>query len=247
MTVTEFSHEFDIHYNSIATNAAPPLDLYEKSVYLTKAQLELVKNYFNPKGNKYNDGFENSSKRRNDLRELIRSYKTSLEISSDNGIDENSQFFRIPNDTFLIIQERAKVESTDLCVNNTYVSVKPKTHDEYNSQINNPFKKPYKKVIWRMDYYSEQGSNKMIELISFDKVTEYKMRYVVYPSPIVLGDLLTLFPGENLSIDGVSQPQTCSLSESIHREILDRAVELASLDYRPETLQLRTSINTRNE
>jgi hypothetical protein len=247
MTVTEFSREFDIHYNSIATNAAPPLDLYEKSVYLTKAQLELVKNYFNPLGNKYNDGFEASSKRRNDLRELIRPYKTSLEITSDNGISEDSQFFKIPNDTFLIIQEKAKVESSDLCVNDTYISVKPITHDQYNSQINNPFKKPYKKVLWRMDFYSQMGSNKNVELISPYKVVEYKMRYVIYPSPIVLGDLLSLFPGENLSIDGVAQAQTSKLSESIHREILDRAVELATLDYRPEMLQLRTSLNTRNE
>ena len=44
MTVSEFSNEFDVYYNSIATNAAPSIDLYEKSVYLTKAQLEIVKN-----------------------------------------------------------------------------------------------------------------------------------------------------------------------------------------------------------
>jgi len=44
MTTKEFSNEFDILYNSIATNAAPGIDLYEKSVFLTKAQDELIKN-----------------------------------------------------------------------------------------------------------------------------------------------------------------------------------------------------------
>lgn len=247
MNVTEFSNEFDILYNSIATNDAPNLDIYEKSVYLTKAQLELVKNFFDPKGNKYNRGFEQSNKRRNDLKELIRNYKSTLNISSDAGIDDNSQFFNIPNSVFIIIQERAKVESSDLCVNGNTLKVVPKTHDEYNEQIDNPFKKPDSKTIWRMDYYSQSGNNKNVELITPYTVTEYKFRYIVYPSPIILGDLLSEFPNETLTIDGVSQPQTCQLSESIHREILDRAVELATLDYKPEMLQARTSINLRNE
>jgi hypothetical protein len=247
MTTREFSNEFDILYNSIATKSAPGIDIYEKSVYLTKAQLEIVKNYFTPQGNKYQKGFENTSKRRNDLNELIRNYKTTLTISSNDGIDNNSKFFRIPSNVFLIVQEKAKVISSNQCLNNAYIKVVPKTHDEYNRQIKNPFKKPDKKNIWRMDYYSQNGSNKNIELISEYQITEYACRYVVYPSPIILGDLLTLFPGENLSIDNVSQEQTCKLSESIHREILDRAVELALADYKPEKVQLKAQMNLRNE
>lgn len=49
MTTQEFSSEFDILYNNIMSNAAPGLDEYEKSVFLTKAQEEILKNYFNPK------------------------------------------------------------------------------------------------------------------------------------------------------------------------------------------------------
>jgi len=247
MTTKEFSNEFDILYNSIATKSAPGIDLYEKSVYLTKAQLELVKNYFNPNGNKYRKGFEQSSKRRDDLKELIRNYKTTLQLPSSDGINDNSKFFRVPNNVFLIIQEKAKVISSDSCVNNTYIKVIPKRHDEYESEINNPFKKPNKKNIWRLDYYSQNGSNKNIELISNYEITEYQCRYVMYPSPIILGDLISLFPGEDLSIDNVSQEQTCKLSQNIHREILDRAVELALADYRPEMVQLKAQMNLRNE
>lgn len=247
MTVQEFSREFDIYYNSIATNAAPSIDLYEKSVYLTKAQLELIKNYFNPKGNKYQDGFENSTKRRNDLKELIRNYNTSIKIDSNDGINNDSQFFKIPNDVFLIIQEQAKINDFNQCISNININVVPKTHDEYNLQINNPFKKPNDKLVWRMDYYNQTGNNKNIELISPYDISQYNCRYVTYPSPIVLGNLAILFPGENLTVDGVNQSQTCKLSESIHREILDRAVELATADYKPEMLQVKTQINTRNE
>tara|TARA_R110002124_G_scaffold281430_1_gene455715 strand:- start:75270 stop:76013 length:744 start_codon:yes stop_codon:yes gene_type:complete len=247
MTIKEFSNEFDIYYNSIATNSAPGLDIYEKSVYLTKAQLEIIKNYFIPRGNKYQVGFEGSSKRRVDLTELVRNHKTTLQITSIDGIDDNSKFFKIPNNTYLIIQEKAKVISYNECVNNNYIKVVPKTHDEYNIQEKNPFKKPDKSVIWRMDYFSQNGSNKNVELISPYSISEYKFRYVMYPSPIILGDLLSLFPGETLSIDGVSQPQTCKLDIGIHREILDRAVELALADYKPEKLQLKTQMSLRNE
>jgi hypothetical protein len=37
MSVNEFSREFDILYNNIMSNAAPGIDDYEKSVFLTKA------------------------------------------------------------------------------------------------------------------------------------------------------------------------------------------------------------------
>ncbi len=247
MTTKEFSNEFDILYNSIATNSAPGIDLYEKSIYLTKAQLELIKNYFNPHGNKYQVGFENTSKRRNDLNELIRNNKSTTVITSSDGISSLSKFFRIPNETFIIIQESAKISSTNTCIDGNYLTVIPKTHDEFDTQINNPFKKPSDKLVWRMDYYAQEGGNKNIELISEYNVTEYKFRYVIYPSPIILTNLSTSFVGEGLTIDGSSVEQTCKLSTSIHREILDRAVELALADYKPSNLQLKTQINSRNE
>jgi len=245
MTTAEFSNEFDIHYNQIASNEAPPLDAYEKSVYLTKAQLQIVNNYFNPKGNKYGRGFENSEKRRRDLNELVYPWKTTLEISSEDGISDDSQFFRIPNATYMIIQERAKVISND-CNNGKYLTVVPKTHDEYNEQKDNPFRST-KDDIFRLDFYSQSGSTRNVELISEYKVVEYRNRYVRYPEPIILTDLQTAFPSETLSIDGVQAEQTCKLSENVHREILDRAVELALADYKPENLEVKAQINTRNE
>ena len=56
MTNSEFSNEFDILYNNIMSNQAPGLDEYEKSVFLTKAQDEIVKSYFSPTGNKAMEG-----------------------------------------------------------------------------------------------------------------------------------------------------------------------------------------------
>jgi hypothetical protein len=63
MNVTELSNRFDVLYNNITSSQAPGLDEYEKSVFLNKAQLEVLKNHLNQKGNKYGEGYDSSSKR----------------------------------------------------------------------------------------------------------------------------------------------------------------------------------------
>lgn len=75
MTNSEFSNEFDILYNSITSNQAPGLDEYEKSVFLTKAQDEIVKSYFNPRSNKTQEGFDGNEKRQIDFSMILRSNK----------------------------------------------------------------------------------------------------------------------------------------------------------------------------
>ena len=41
----EFSQKFDILFNNLMSNAAPEIDEFEKSVILTKAQREIIKNF----------------------------------------------------------------------------------------------------------------------------------------------------------------------------------------------------------
>lgn len=74
MTCEEFSNEFDLLYNNIMSNQAPGLDEYEKSVFLTRAQDDIVKRYFTPKGNKDYEGFDSSLKRNVDFSTLYKSY-----------------------------------------------------------------------------------------------------------------------------------------------------------------------------
>ena len=245
MLNSEFKNEFNIHYNSIATMSAPSIDDYEISVYLTKAQLELVKDYYNPEGNKYKKGFEGSEKRRVDLKELVKNYVSTDIIPSSSNIDVNSKFFKIPDDVFLIVYENGKILSND-CSNGKKITITPVTHDEYNVRKDNPFKKPDQSVIWRLDI-SNIGDNKVVELLSNYEITEYQLRYIQYPKPIIISDLVDLYPSDNLSIDGFTSEQPCLLSESIHREILDRAVELALNDYKPQGLENKIQLDSRNE
>ncbi len=245
MTTTEFKNEFLIHYNAIATNSAPGLDSYEISVFLTKAQLEIIKNYYNPDGNKYKEGFESSEKRRVDLKELIKNFKSTNGFESSQAISDLSKFFVIPEDVFLIINERSVIKTND-CLNGKVVNTIPKTHDEYNVQISNPFKSPDDSVVWRLDI-SKINNGNVVELISKYDISEYNVRYLKYPNPIIISNLNSEFPGEGLSIDGLANITECELHESIHREILDRAVELALRDYKPANLESKVQLDQRNE
>lgn len=89
MTTSEFSNEFDVLYNNVTSNQAPGLDEYEKSVFLTKAQNEIVKNYFNPKGNKYAEGVDGNEKRQIDFSMIMETRQINPKYDEEdvNSID----------------------------------------------------------------------------------------------------------------------------------------------------------------
>lgn len=244
MTTVEFKNEFDILYNNINSNAAPGLDLYEISVYLTKAQLEIIKEYNGPL-NKYQKSFEGSDKRRIDLKELIKDYKSTTSIISNDRITSSlqSKFFEIPNDVFLIKYEKGNYTKNSCDIE---IDIVPVTLDEFNESKKNPFRKPDKNIAWRLDFNSTISNT--VEIISTEVITKYHLRYLKYPDPIILTDLSTNpeFTGMGLSIDGITSEQTCKLDKELHREILDRAVELATLDYKENNLQNKVQLNNRN-
>ena len=248
MTNQEFRNQFDISYNAIASNSAPGIDDYELSVYLTKAQLEIVKNYYDPLSNRKQKGFEATEKRRRDLNQLVKDYKTTSTISNNFNIDSESKFYVIPDDLFLIVNEKAKINSED-CYNGKSLNIKPLSYDEYNIQINNPFEKPDNKNAWRLDI-SNIYNVKVVEIVSPYNISgslEYQIRYIKYPKPIIITNLNTAFPSDNLTIDGFYVETACELNKEICREILDRAVLLALADYRPQNLQVKAQISQTNE
>lgn len=89
MTCEEFSNEFDILYNNVMSNQAPGLDEYEKSVFLTRAQDDIVKRYFTPKGNKDFEGFDSSLKRNMDFSSLYRNYTIHAEKAALSKLDKD--------------------------------------------------------------------------------------------------------------------------------------------------------------
>lgn len=98
MTIQEFSDQFDVLYNNITSNQAPGLNEYEKSLFLTKAEKEIVKNYFTAqsKGNNIGQGFDDSAKRQADFSILMKTGTCSL-VTVGEGSDVSDMFVCIYN------------------------------------------------------------------------------------------------------------------------------------------------------
>lgn len=102
MSVEEFDNMFDVLYNNITSTQAPGLNAYEKSVFLTKGQDEILKNYFNPKssGNNTQEGFDSNAKRQVDFSMLTTVATTSsvsytyIEVIGKKDKDGNKVYLR---------------------------------------------------------------------------------------------------------------------------------------------------------
>lgn len=245
MTIEEFNNAFDIRYDSIAGKSAPNIDLFEKSVYFTTAQLELIMNHYDPTSNTKQKGFEGSEKRRVELEELVKDFKSTSFFTNNNAINDSSLFVTLPEETMYIVNEQIRANIKNCA---KILEVIPMTHDEYNIQIKNPFKQPNERKVWRMNI-SKQNNTKVVELIRRKDIQllEYSNRYIKYPTPIIFVNLNEEFPNENLTIDGQYLKTECQLDKSWHNAILNRAVELALGDYKPQDLAVKAQLNSRDE
>ena len=230
---------FDVMYNNIASDAAPGLNDYEVSLFLTMAEKEIMKNYFNPKGNKYQEGYDGSPKRQIDFSNVTKVLTvTSTGEGGGEGGDETtstpvfqapvfdnrstSRSTVFPSDVWFPIHERVVVLREGKAVN---LKVVPITYGEYDRLMSKPFKYPLKYQAWRLLNTSDERSADIV-VGPNDSISEYTIRYVRKPLPIIVGSI------EGYTIDGYPTEETtapipCELDPMLHEEILQRAVELA--------------------
>lgn len=142
MTNLEFSNEFDVLYNNITSNQAPGLDEYEKSVFLTNAQDDIIKAYFNPRQNRVQQGFDESQKRQIDFSSLMKT-KTLDESLVASKFDSRSITYRMPSDLLLFVNEACQDK------NYRYVVI-PISYQEYDRLMLKPYQYPIKRGVWRL-------------------------------------------------------------------------------------------------
>jgi len=215
MITPEFSLEFDLLYNNIMSNAAPGLNEYEKSLFLTQAQESIVRDIYN---GKYNGiSFEGTEEASAYLNPLVKQVTMDCYVEGD-GVSGNSVFFPIPPDMWFITYETALIKDECLkCCHQRNVVVRPVTQDTYYSISRNPFRRDNDRRVLRL------LSDNKIELISRYPIKSYTVRYLSKPQPIILTDLTD----SGLSIEGRTYVTECQLHPAIHRAILSRAVQLA--------------------
>ena len=218
MNVQEFSNTFDtllqpyIAKESFSEQNTLAFDEYEKSIFLTKAQEQIVLELYQE--------LEQSEEVRKYLSNLIKTDNYAPVGEQDETLINNnfkSYKVEISNDILFMIYEQCTLSDENNCINNKIVSVIPTIHDDLDKVLKNPFKSPNSRKVIRLDF-----DNK-IELISKYNITNYKVRYLKKPNPIILVAL-----EGNLSINnGDTKVSNGETNPILHERIVQRAVQLA--------------------
>ena len=218
MNVQEFSNSFDtllqpyIAKESFSEQNNLAFDEYEKSIFLTKAQEQIVLELYQE--------LEQSEEVRKYLSNLIKTDNYAPVGEQDETlINSNFKSYKveISNDILFMIYEQCTLSDENNCINNKIVSVVPTIHDDLDKVLKNPFKSPNSRKVIRLDF-----DNK-IELISKYNISNYKVRYLKKPNPIILVAL-----EDNLSINnGDTKVSNGETNPILHERIVQRAVQLA--------------------
>lgn len=213
MTNLEFDTQFDIFYNNIASNAAPSVNSYEKSVFLTQAQRDVIINLYN--GREVPGlSFESTEESRRYLSNLVK--EKEIVITDKNALIE------LPKDLWFITLEECSFNDINLgCKFKDSVEVIPARQDYLHSILKNPFKGPSPNRVIRVDIDGK------IKLYSKYNLSSYKVTYVERPKPIILEDL----DSYDLTIEGLSKESESNVNPVLHRAILEKAVSLAKAAY----------------
>lgn len=159
MTTLEMKDMFDLLYNNSASDAVAPLSDYEISLYLTKAQEELLKNKINTLGNKYQTGAEESDKRILDMFNIVTVEYVPF-IDTLTQFDERSKVadfskinaLKILNETlgfeFEYKPDGIEREKYQLLLKN--LQVVTLSYNEYDRKMSKPYKYPLKNQVWKI-------------------------------------------------------------------------------------------------
>lgn len=249
-SASEWYNSFNVLYNNITSNRAPGLSSYEISVFLTKAQNEIVRNYFDAssKGNNLGKGFDDSALRQMDFSTIIRSEELTPYTLLIPIINPDAIVYVLPKEMLCILNEEMflRKETPDGKTVTETRQVIPLSMQEYTRLMSKPFKEPLKWQAWRLI----ANSNPIAEIIlsSVDlkyPVKSYVLRYVRKPTPIILDDLTKY--GDDITIEGYKGTEdgidfTCELDASVHDAILQRAVELAKIAWEGDPNQTQSYI-----
>lgn len=205
----EMSNEMDVLLSAYTLDVAIVLDEYEKSVYLTKAQEDIVLEIYNGRNN-LGISFESNEEARRFLVEAVKEFNNEITTPAKEAN------ITLPLDVWFITYEECTLSDTTLgCKDGKTALITPIRQDELYKVLKNPFKGPSDNRVLRIDI------NDSIRLISKYNMSKYHCFYLSKPTPIILVDI------GDLEIDGYSTAMDCMLDDSLHNMIVERAVRLA--------------------
>jgi hypothetical protein len=239
MTANQMWENVLVTYDALYSQSAPGFVDPEASIILTKAQWYYILQRLNPKSNRNMEGFEETEIRIQGLSALIKDSQESTTPPTTVGVNQTGALpgetlWALPTDFMIAIYEGCQT-NTKQCGSNPPVYNRimtiPISHDEYNLNYYNPYKRPYtdgtEGIIWRLEHGRKTLNNierKIHGLITDNnfQVTNYYLRYIKTPSDIVV------------NLDTPGSQVNCELDSLTHQGICDIAVKLLSAAVREQ-------------
>lgn len=250
MTNEEFSNGFDTLISAYQHSAEfgeqsslfdASFDEYEKSLFLTQAQEELVKQHFEKYSHPQQIGFDDSATKQMGYSTLVTVENITTKATIDiDGYAEQSTIFNFSDidDILLVINEKVQCTSGE---KSKWYTVVPIHYKEYDRMMSKAYNQPLKRQAWRIFH----GSNyaEIITRHDAGSATTYRIRYVRRPNPIILVDLENTPNG--LTINGKTSSE-CELHPILHNDILTLAVRLALASRGIQTQEAQAAAKSQN-
>ena len=241
MNAAQMEKEFEIAYESIASSGAPGYEAYEKSILLTQAQNDIIKELVA------------SGAERDDIRALVIGPHIKTDTFSGSVVPSTmyptaAVFEKDVSDMWLIVNERVKETSSS-----TPLEVKPVEHTFLDANLSNPYKKPQTgRHFWRLLQYGETTelfTTPNFVIIGLSDFDTYYINYLERPTPIMVpatvGTIDGVTAGSSVVVSGMgtvtitASGLSCAFNSLIHRDIVKRAAQLgAAYVSDPESFQL---------
>ena len=245
MTANEMWENVLVTYDALYSASAPGFVDPEASILLTKAQWYYINQVLNPKNNRNQEGFEETEVRIQGLSALVKdgAQNASTDQPTKTGVIQTGilfgeEFWALPSDFMFAIYESVLVD-IPVCGTNppqfARIPVVPISHDEYNLNYYNPYKKPWTNgtegIVWRLENRPQlvNGVERKIHGLITDTtapdnflVTSYFLRYLKQPRNITV------------NINTPANQVSSELAEFTHQAIVDIAVKLLSAAVREQ-------------
>ena len=191
MTQREMGESFIAQIHNFDIDSEYEFQTHEINIFLTKAYREVVNDLYKE--------FEKSER----IRKLLNPLVKSAQIGSFATSATYSNAYSLDPEVLYVLTEEV---TTTIA---TKIPVKVVTLDSYTANKDNPFKKPYKELVWRLDI---GGGSLTHYLISTYTPTSYYITYLQQPEEV-----------------DVTSTTSLKINKDVHKDIVDIAVQHALL------------------
>lgn len=196
MTQREMNESFLAQIHNFDVDSEYQFQTHEVNIFLTKAYREVVNELYKE--------FEKSERIRKVLNPLVKSAQIGSFIASTTYSNAYTvSLASLDPEVLYVLTEEVTTTAA------TKVPVKVITLDSYTANKDNPFKKPYKELVWRLDI---GGGSLTHYLISIYTPTSYYITYLQQPEEV-----------------NVTSTTSLKINKDVHKDIVDRAVQHALL------------------